>query len=111
MSRTLGVQILLFTSILKTTNIYISQTGNDNVNCGDISNPCGTLYYASTFYNSESTSINFYIEGQSTTLISNYVNTNNTNGYHPCLPKPVTYPQISTQVQSINYIYMIILLK
>eukprot|EP01084_Bolivina_argentea_P281231 481144_1 len=69
---------------------FVSRNGRDNNECGNQTNPCGTLYTASIHIKQstfENCIINL-IDGQNETEIINYNTLNNTNGFNPCLPIP-----------------------
>eukprot|EP01084_Bolivina_argentea_P263674 446364_1 len=75
--------------------IYVSKNGTNVHQCGStMNNTCGTMYYASTLLDllNDVTTI-YIIDGQNETEIQLYINNitdinnNNTNYYHPCLPK------------------------
>eukprot|EP01084_Bolivina_argentea_P183754 317041_1 len=71
-------------------SIFVSKHGSDHDLCGTSkTQPCGTLYYASTYINNHYPSDYeiYVIDGQNQTQISYYINNINiNNSYHPCLP-------------------------
>eukprot|EP01083_Nonionella_stella_P046425 124337_1 len=74
--------------------IHVSKKGSDHSSCGDATDPCGTLYKASLEINA--TDILYYmwtvgaifVDGQNETDINQYISSDNTNNYDPCLPIP-----------------------
>ena len=85
---------------------YISQTGNDSIECGNITFPCGTIYYVTKLINNtdsghfgEHNAININITtGQNSYFINKYI-TNRVDNYHPCLPIPIQWvPSIYIQI-------------
>eukprot|EP01084_Bolivina_argentea_P292983 503838_1 len=76
--------IILFLHTASCLHTYISKYGSDQPQCGEISNPCGTLDYA-TYRQFEEDHLYFHvIDGQNETDIKYWININ--SGYHPCLP-------------------------
>eukprot|EP01083_Nonionella_stella_P105403 303163_1 len=65
----------------------VSTNGLDSTGCGNWTNPCGTLYFASTLVEqSEIEQATLYVlDGQSETDIVQY----HMNPYHPCFPPPL----------------------
>eukprot|EP01084_Bolivina_argentea_P152182 265507_1 len=87
----------------------VSKNGIDSSDCGNETNPCGTLYKVSTFKGEYSDDLEIYVlDGQNTTEIINYVALNNTYNYDPCILKRLTIWRdvtISFNPQYIHDIY------
>eukprot|EP01084_Bolivina_argentea_P287748 493754_1 len=89
---------LIFVSlaVIHAKKYTVSKSGIDSPDCGNETNPCGTLYKVSTLiskgYWKDHLDVEIYVlDGQNTTEIINYVALNNTYNYDPCILKPLTY--------------------
>eukprot|EP01084_Bolivina_argentea_P271002 460959_1 len=88
------------------TKYFISKDGIDTNTCGDVSNPCGTMYYTSYLMkqNKGIDPIEIYlIDGQNETEIMQYLINNNTNNYDPCLPMPFNYNEFTSRAVNITF--------
>eukprot|EP01084_Bolivina_argentea_P084104 152200_1 len=68
---------------------HVAKNGSDGGDCGDITAPCGTLYFVSLCI-ANSSNIEWIInivDGQNKAAITQYIHSTNTK-YDPCLPKP-----------------------
>eukprot|EP01084_Bolivina_argentea_P146355 256289_1 len=83
-------------TIIQTSNYveyFVASNGYDSNQCGNSTNPCGTLYQTSMLIQQQS-SITYeeyrinVINGQNKNEIQNYYTLNNTNKFNPCFPKP-----------------------
>ena len=74
----------------------MSKNGSDTAKCGTILYPCATLYWASTkinqtyAYQEDLSHIIHVIDGQNIPQIMQYKQVNETNGWNPCLPIPIS---------------------
>eukprot|EP01084_Bolivina_argentea_P171196 296589_1 len=91
---TLSLFLFYLCAILTQTQeiieLFVSSYGIDGDQCGDETNPCGTLYHSSKVINEmavNQATVNV-IDGQNRTEISNYYVLNNSDNYDPCLPIP-----------------------
>eukprot|EP01084_Bolivina_argentea_P171190 296582_1 len=83
-------------AIIQTSNsveYFVASNGYDSNQCGNSTNPCGTLYQTSMLIQQQQQSfieefrINV-INGQNKNEIQQYYTLNNTNKFNPCFPKP-----------------------
>eukprot|EP01084_Bolivina_argentea_P274743 468354_1 len=84
--------ILIVIATNQAIDIYIDSVGLDFPDCGNETNPCGTLYHGSSFMeqiinDATFAEITFHINGQNITQITNAINNNIT--YNPCTSAPI----------------------
>eukprot|EP01084_Bolivina_argentea_P047931 88365_1 len=80
-----------FSGCQQSQNYYIAKYGSDDQPmCGNITNPCGTLYFVSSCIQNSLNSefVIIVMDGQNKSDINQYHQLQNTDNYDPCLPIP-----------------------
>eukprot|EP01083_Nonionella_stella_P000001 1_1 len=105
----LGHSTFIYLTIIRVAaSIIVSEHGSDQILCGNRTHPCGTLYYASTLINNNSThDAAITIHGQNTAHIRNYIqNDTFTSPHHPCLPQPFDHLDVNEIAIHFNDAYV-----